>query len=102
MSTNTNLNIIKSVVTPPSSKAKNKKSQEFRQPQNATSIEEAVKGVAAELGGNIKQTESELLAKLLQQRKGAATAEDASLRFDILLKMFSANVNDFIFLFLVI
>lgn len=43
-------------------------------------IFDAVKHVATELGGDAKQTESELLAKLLQRRGGSVVAaEDQSL-----------------------
>lgn len=76
MSTDSNLNIIKAVVSPPKSIPKT----EISTKRKADSILDAVKQVATELGGDAKLTETELLAKLLQRRGGSvATTEDQSL-----------------------
>lgn len=76
MSTDSNLNIIKEVVTPP----KPIKHSEKPTKRKPDSLLDAVQQVATELGGDAKQTESELLTKLLQRRGGSVAAtEDQSL-----------------------
>lgn len=78
MSTDSTLNIIKTVVAPKQKELSEKRAKKSeytgKKPAN---ILEAVKDVANELGGDTKQTESELLLKLL---KKSGEGDDIKLR----------------------
>lgn len=70
MSTDSTLNLVKTVVAPKAKVAKKnapKKSDE----QKANTVEEAAHDVAKAIGGDVQKTESELLAKLLKRSPDA-------------------------------
>lgn len=87
MSTDSNLNLVKTVVAtkPKSVKTAGKRSSKKEAAENASSdsdddnIERAAKDVAAAFGGNVKQTESELLAKLLLRGGGSEGGEQSKI-----------------------
>lgn len=72
MSTDSTLNLVKTVVAPKSKankKAAHDKNDEA--PHKATTVEEAARDVAQAIGGDVQKTESELLAKLLKRSPDA-------------------------------
>lgn len=70
MSSETNFNLVKSVIAPKRRPSSNKKAD-----AKSNDILEATKQVAEELGGDTKKTESELLAKLLNYSTGVQNDE---------------------------
>ena len=71
MSTDSNLNIIKLVVTPKPKGKSRSEPEPVEQESKPENVIEAVKQVAAEFKGDAKQIESELLSKLLKFSKTA-------------------------------
>lgn len=69
MSTESNLNLVKTVVAP-KAKIIKKKAEPKGPPQT---VEAAAREVAESIGGDVNKTESELLAKLLKRSSDAAT-----------------------------
>lgn len=77
MSTDSNLSIIKAVVSPPKATSRSYKNKSLKTERTEVEAKprdlvEATKQVAAELGGDKQQTESELLTKLLHYASGDA------------------------------
>lgn len=92
MSTDSNLNLVKTVVATKTKPAKlgGKRNSKAEEADSSSSdsdddnIERAVKDVAAAFGGDVKQTESELLAKLLL-RGGSGTETGEQLKINDLI-----------------
>lgn len=72
MSTDSTLNLVKTVVAPAKPKVSKKVAAKREEPPKATTVEEAARDVAEAIGGDVQKTESELLAKLLKRTPDAA------------------------------